>query len=1659
MALVFILPAAIGFLVFYLYPFFRGFYFSLTRYNLLGTPHFIGLGNFTSGVFALPISFPEDEVITQAPRAKRQRRAKSQAAAVQQTPAQALAAEAEYLGTVRTTRAPRSRMVAGKWVTPTDQSGIAYLQKLIEGGVRNVSREREHGFNMRGVKPGAAATTQNPTRAAINEENAQMQRGLEALRRQSFSSQQLSEGKVRPEDASSYAGFLGGLGLRQGMSRPGRGMVQMRRGLSLAGGPANKRALSLAAKGYVLANNAYLAGDYEEAQGLANTAIDVLKTASPEWRRRLGKSANKTRFDTRQYTDEADMEGFLASTGMDLPVMLQGLTNSITSAVSAAPKVMEVTNKKGKTRLVMTGNANARVRKAAGGRKNRKGGMAGGTSISAGRVAASDFGSLLKASKRPKKELSEDEAAVAARPETPEQIRARLGMPSPEELQAKDTLAASLQDRPISTKTGSFRPAGADEAIAAARIATKAKADAASAVAQREEQLRKQAKKTAAVAKKNYAMGEMGGLKAQGPPHFLSGDVSEIFDERTRDLLGHGYLFSLLHQRASGGWMWNRMRRAEGGLLGRMLSQTIMPGSARIRPGHEAESQRLNLLMEQKNQLVGATLMGEKGPEILTAKGEVIPYHDSRFPSQMRRRAEGGQINVMGPKGKGFISPSAATGFVKGFGEILRVFVVNWPAMTLGGATGEGGHINEPRASSRAGTVRAGSLADKEKPDTKGTGTLLGATKVSASPETALGRRASIESVGLMRSRLTDVQTGVSEALQMAPARAITTAMTQIAMNTFGGRTQLIARANEVKLSANKAQSALGAYQKSQRKVINAEQEIADEATSPARKAALKKSLEGDKGLRAAAKVDLETYEYRAMVAESQLHGSRTFLKQAKALGYDMKMAEAAAAEGAGAEIPGGRGGGKRPYGTGGAVTKGIMGRALGVGTASALGAGVLFSLGLQATGEIFGLFGAALKDAANTLTHFSASASMATAALAPAAVGAPAGQPRAAILGQLARLGVGPQAAATSLFTPIIQASQGLAAAQQAQTVSGLMRGSTFYGSRGMNGPIPGLGGDLRNGVLGTFVNQTPSIGETIGGDLARMRTEGSAAGRAGMGSNLPFPWLSTLINGPTPPPSQSAIPDYINYLNETARTGGHGGGPQLKLSGDKLLVEATIDSFNKVGATQMAQSIKDSFAATGQAYALNGPGGATAYSANQYLQNYGTGLVTGNPQQMWDSMQPQLAAQMAIQQRQAQFQRDRVMPTQLGWQLFQNRQITPGAGTPGGGALPITGEMQRVLQDIADKAQIEIKATVPPETYQTIDRFATYMKNERERVLKESAGLALDQYNYQLKIATRSAGDLLGLAGMQTQSVQGQVVAVTELGKLQREQLNIGRESQRLEIAHSQRQINFNTALSQLSVAGETPAERAARLRDAQIENKYSQQQLNLTKQGFNVGVKIENITIDRQAQDALKNLEFFKRNWAVQLDTTKLTEAETAAQGTLGYLSQIGQTYTDSVLAGESMVNEAAGSILLQTGQWGLKLDDMPGKYENINNAAKDLLTTLQNPLLGGTNVFNPNSLSNQSPHAAGGLFSTTGPTNMLVGEAGTETVAVLRNPRQMQNPFTWNAPAGFGQTAAAPVMVNINFNGPVNVRDDSDLDRLARKVEQMMNQRARSVGVAA
>jgi hypothetical protein len=65
------------------------------------------------------------------------------------------------------------------------------------------------------------------------------------------------------------------------------------------------------------------------------------------------------------------------------------------------------------------------------------------------------------------------------------------------------------------------------------------------------------------------------------------------------------------------------------------------------------------------------------------------------------------------------------------------------------------------------------------------------------------------------------------------------------------------------------------------------------------------------------------------------------------------------------------------------------------------------------------------------------------------------------------------------------------------------------------------------------------------------------------------------------------------------------------------------------------------------------------------------------------------------------------------------------------------------------------------------------------------------------------------------------------------------------------------------------------------------------------------------------------------------------------------------------------------------------------------------------------------------AKGFLGTTSGP--MLVGEAGAETVAILRNPRS----------ASLTSMGGSSGPVTININGPV-VRNDQDISSLARQV---------------
>ena len=104
-------------------------------------------------------------------------------------------------------------------------------------------------------------------------------------------------------------------------------------------------------------------------------------------------------------------------------------------------------------------------------------------------------------------------------------------------------------------------------------------------------------------------------------------------------------------------------------------------------------------------------------------------------------------------------------------------------------------------------------------------------------------------------------------------------------------------------------------------------------------------------------------------------------------------------------------------------------------------------------------------------------------------------------------------------------------------------------------------------------------------------------------------------------------------------------------------------------------------------------------------------------------------------------------------------------------------------------------------------------------------------------------------------------------------------------------------------------------------------------------------------------------------------------------------------------------------------------------------------------GGQTGATGTLLSAYGTKAAGFFGSVSMPTTMTVGEAGTETVAVLRNPRMAM------LGGGFGGGGGGNT-VTVNLNGTV-VRDERDIHELARcvaqEVERILGRKGQLLGL--
>jgi hypothetical protein len=352
-----------------------------------------------------------------------------------------------------------------------------------------------------------------------------------------------------------------------------------------------------------------------------------------------------------------------------------------------------------------------------------------------------------------------------------------------------------------------------------------------------------------------------------------------------------------------------------------------------------------------------------------------------------------------------------------------------------------------------------------------------------------------------------------------------------------------------------------------------------------------------------------------------------------------------------------------------------------------------------------------------------------------------------------------------------------------------------------------------------------------------------------------------------------------------------------------------------------------------------------------------------------------------------------------------------------------------------------------VPQSTITEIEDLGNQAQGIELGIANEQAAFQAFQYNRQLFVMKRNLADAVELTGHHAD-------ANGRLGRIQRENFELGKkqnalqiESQELSIALSQRQINFQRAVAGFSAPGETPEERAARIHEAKIEADYAQRQLNiqrellgLGKKQFVLGVRLFDETAQRQVSDLKFALAELGHAHALQLDSAAAQQAIAAIRARQAQLNtEIGVQIEKSVKRASLAINsaleisqksgEAFATIIGQTA-------DAWSSFVTQGAVAIRKLLHVPNALGGQSGGLSPDE---RSGFASGVIGDTLGPTSITIGEAGTEKVAVLKNPRTVNiSALAAVAPSGGGGPS---ITVIVTGN---KVSDEADENRLAARI---------------
>jgi len=623
--------------------------------------------------------------------------------------------------------------------------------------------------------------------------------------------------------------------------------------------------------------------------------------------------------------------------------------------------------------------------------------------------------------------------------------------------------------------------------------------------------------------------------------------------------------------------------------------------------------------------------------------------------------------------------------------------------------------------------------------------------------------------------------------------------------------------------------------------------------------------------------------------------------------------------------------------------------------------------------------------------------------------------------------------------------------------------------------------------GPLGTATDIAGGVGDAI-------RGLGPLGGLAGIGLGVAFPKTpappENQIGPPTPPESafqsslkpgqRNAIDAYVKNLEDASKRGGEA------LGRTATVTYAYARSTDELAAAeQRAVQAGDTYGVqlaetTGLILKVNGAVAQTAEEYKKALEQISVGasipdtatlsrLAQANERQREreaaasvPALQQQFAyerpAFLASTQRQQQFQQFTQLPAQQSLQNLAQPLLPTNTGIVAANRK----EQERINTDLkgANQLQDQLNANyaaglkVLEETYkpELIKNFGSaagvafqsalngvvatgkQIAGLQTSIVNEQAAYQVAQYNYQLFIARRSLADIGGLTGKNFGAGQ------SYLGVLERQNLVLSRQGQLLQFNLQQRQINFQTALAGFQAPGVTPEERQANIKEAQIEADYAQKQLDIQRQMFGNQVQIVDIQNLRQGADLARQIGLLLQGRQVTIDVkVKTAELERAQQLQQQQVAAVG-TYLSQV---DAVINhDFAQMTALETAAGKAMFGASKYAADAFNTYLSRTITYLNSyaaSFAGAQTSGGYHDQGNKVGGAAGGaLFNTGGgPVGMMtVGENDrNETVAVLRNPHTAAM-----LGGGGGDTT-------VNF-GDVYVRNDSDIDAIARAVTKVI-----------